>query len=251
MGAFSKRNKQAELKEKMRKAKEQKRAEEPSSSKPATPQEIKEANDRKRFEELLNSDAATVAMMDEFGETSFQSKSQEEKELMLAATRRLKKDRLFEGDPAPSEPFEQLVNSDTDTKLGPKGTTSLLPWLGSATARKYLAVLCDPRSQSAQLRESVKEIEASIPIPVLKDLIVVNADTPLENKKFCKKSNIQTVQFYSDESKEWMKEYTALGDERWSMTLYILADGKIQKLIREVDPIFITKIVTNAVKSVS
>jgi len=35
------------------------------------------------------------------------------------------------------------------------------------------------------------------------------------------------------------------------MTLYILADGKIQKLIREVDPIFITKIVTNAVKSVS
>jgi hypothetical protein len=194
MGAFDKRNKQADLLAKMKEAKDKKSgaigddkqefAESgPSSS--LTAKEMKEIYDRKRFEDLLNSDAATVAIMDEFGEDSYRSKSQEEEELSSSSSRRRasRKDRLFEGDQAPSEAFEHLLDATSGNPIGPKGTTKLLPWLGSSTSKKYIAILSDPRSKSTDLRESVQAIESSIPAGLLKNLIVINADSPLENKK--------------------------------------------------------------------
>jgi hypothetical protein len=89
------------------------------------------------------------------------------------------------------------------------------------------------------------------------------------------------LEFYSDEKREWMREYSALGSKvrtviqrhtyfslplpvtgfhkkkshlfffskRWAITLFVLADGKVQKLVRELDPYFAEDIVVNAIKS--
>jgi len=43
------------------------------------------------------------------------------------------------------------------------------------------------------------------------------------------------VEIYSDEKMEWTRNYTALRAERWSMTLFVVADERIPKLAREVD----------------
>lgn len=46
-----------------------------------------------------------------------------------------------------------------------------------------------------------------------------------------------------------MKAYTALGEKRLSMCMYIIADERIQKLAREVDGVLISRVIQNAVKS--
>jgi hypothetical protein len=46
-----------------------------------------------------------------------------------------------------------------------------------------------------------------------------------------------------------MRSYTALGEKRWSMTLFVIADERIQKLARDVDSMQATIVVTNAIKS--
>ena len=98
------------------------------------------------------------------------------------------------------------------------------------------------------------------------------------------KPGISKLEFYSDEKREWMREYSALGSKvrtciqwlsyfsllslatssrsnyfwrdffnfpskRWAITLFVLADGKVQKLVRELDPYFAEDIVINAIKS--
>ena len=46
-----------------------------------------------------------------------------------------------------------------------------------------------------------------------------------------------------------MQAYTALGENRWSMTLYVLADERIQKLVREFSQISASNVVQKAVKA--
>ena len=48
---------------------------------------------------------------------------------------------------------------------------------------------------------------------------------------------------------EFMRAYTALGENRWSMTMLVIADGRVQKLARDVDQYGATRTVQNAVKS--
>lgn len=92
MGAFNKRNKQADLQKKMALAKQQKQSQNQdkeggdtsdSSASAAdsklSADEIKERNDRKRFEELLNSESATH--MSELGGGSYLTSQQEEEEI--------------------------------------------------------------------------------------------------------------------------------------------------------------------------
>jgi hypothetical protein len=56
---------------------------------------------------------------------------------------------------------------------------------------------------------------------------------------------------YSDEKREWMRAYTALGETRWSMTMFVIADERIQKIAREMEAIVAVKVIQNAVEAMS
>ncbi len=89
MGSFgSKRNKQAELQRKLEIAKKQQSHDQPQT--PLSAEEIKVLNDKKRFEDLLNSESATAGIMDEFKEGSYLTKKQEEEELTSRYGREVK-----------------------------------------------------------------------------------------------------------------------------------------------------------------
>lgn len=212
--------------------------------------EIKAENDRKRFDELLNSERAT-AMFGFNTESGYLTREQEE-EAATAGASRGRVDRLFEMDSAPSTPFEDIVNIRTENALGESGAKNLVPWLHKNTARHkdYLVVITDPREKSSELRQAITAVCKSLPKPILSKTIIINADAPPENRRWLKKNKLEEdVTIFSDEKREWMREYTALGETRWSMTFYILGDGKIQKLVREFDHDLAPTVVKNAVKS--
>lgn len=82
------------------------------------------------------------------------------------------------------------------------------------------------------------------------NVIFVNADSPAENRRWVKKSSLpETCKIFSDEKMSWMRDYTALGNDRWSMTVFVLADGKIQKLARDVDQYGASSTITKAVRA--
>ena len=212
--------------------------------------EIKAENDRKRFDELLNSERAT-AMFGFNTESGYLTREQEE-EAATAGASRGRVDRLFEMDSAPPTPFEDIVNIRTENALGESGAKNLVPWLHKNTARHkdYLVVITDPREKSSELRQAITAVCKSLPKPILSKTIIINADAPPENRRWLKKNKLEEdVTIFSDEKREWMREYTALGEKRWSMTLFILGDGKIQKLVREFDHDLAPTVVRNAVKS--
>jgi peroxiredoxin len=105
--------------------------------------------------------------------------------------------------------------------------------------------------QSPELRETVKVLLVELPEDIRSRMIVINADSPPENRRWLKKSGIpdDKIQLYSDEKMEFMRAYTALGENRWSMTMLVIADGRVQKLARDVDQYGATRTVQNAVKS--
>ena len=212
--------------------------------------EIKAENDRKRFDELLNSERAT-AMFGFNTESGYLTREQEE-EAATAGASRGRVDRLFEMDSAPPTPFEDIVNIRTENALGESGAKNLVPWLHKNTARHkdYLVVITDPREKSSELRQAITSVCKSLPKPILSKTIIINADAPPENRRWLKKNKLEEdVTIFSDEKREWMREYTALGETRWSMTMFILGDGKIQKLVREFDQDLAPTVVRNAVKS--
>lgn len=134
MGGFNKRNKQADLMAKMKAAKAQREqssstADDVSITKKSR-EAIKEENDRKRFEDLLNRSSSSAAS------TSYLTVEQEE-ENADAGFKGV--DRLFEGDDAPVEVFYDLVASNLRS-LGEVGAKRVVPWLGSGSSREYLIV---------------------------------------------------------------------------------------------------------------
>jgi hypothetical protein len=199
------------------------------------------------------------------------------------------RDLLFEGDPAPTDCFEELVSIKTENAIGLSGKQRLVPWLRKNVARQqdYVVLLTDPRMQSLELREAVRAIMNELPYEIKSRLIVINADSPAENRRWLKKvglfnSNtedsitkpssssssssvlIQTstpqrlppqsqptpsLEVYSDEKMEFMRTYTALGDQRWTMTMYIIATERIQKLVRNVDRYSASRTIQNAIKA--
>jgi hypothetical protein len=172
------------------------------------------------------------------------------------------KNLLFEGDPAPTDCFEELVSIKTENAIGSTGKQRLVPWLRKNEARQddYLVVLTDPRMQSIELRETVKRVLTELPVEITNRLMIVNADSPAENRRWLKKSGLSqrndlditsmptSLELYSDEKMEWMRAYTALGEKRWSMSMFLLAMGRIQKLAREVDQYGASRTIQNAVK---
>jgi hypothetical protein len=130
----------------------------------------------------------------------------------------------------------------------------LLPWLRKNPERQsdYLVVLCDPRMKSTELQLAVQNIVVDLAAPILSRVIVINADTPAENRRWLKKSGFEgKVDVYSDEKMDWMRAYTALGEKRWSMTMFVVADEQVQKLAREVDQYAASRVIRNAVDSIS
>jgi hypothetical protein len=156
--------------------------------------------------------------------------------------------------------------------------------------------------QSLELRETVKVLMNELSYDIKSRLIVINADSPAENRRWLKKvglfnsntaddlitkplttssssSSVQPVahqaqgskpfpkqqslqitttttttatpalEVYSDEKMEFMRTYTALGDQRWTMTVYIIATERIQKLVRNVDQYTASRTIQNAMKA--
>lgn len=96
MGAFGgKRNKQAELQRKLEQAKKQQQTQDQQQT-PLSAEEIKIRNDKKRFEDLLNSESATAGIMDEFKDGSYMTKRQEEEELTSRYGRGVKTGEITE-----------------------------------------------------------------------------------------------------------------------------------------------------------
>ena len=236
MGAFDKRNKQADLQRKMELAKQQKKDQDDdisdgtkSTKMPVSAEEIKLCNDKKRFEDLLNSESATVSIMDEFKDGSYLTKTQEEDELTRYGRRGgkihlfavevskswgaccrsmkflsnlafiLRKrtlsfprscaepiDKIYEGNPAPATAFENLVHWKSEKALGASGAEKILPWVKPKSpekAKDYVVVICDPRTKSVEFRQTIKTLEKNLPKDISDRLLVINADSPLDNRK--------------------------------------------------------------------
>lgn len=180
-------NKQAALAKKMSLARQQKDGnaveEEQSSEKSIqslSDAEIKKRNDQKRFEQLLKSESANV--LNNYSKDGYLSKDQEEEEISAA---RRGVDRLFEGDPAPYDVFEGLVDIQTSNPIGVGGAKRLTPKSG-----EYLIVVTDPRMKSDELRDAVRSLSIDLPAEIRKKLIVINADSPAENRRYVMASSV-------------------------------------------------------------
>ena len=234
-------------------------------------------------------------------------------------------DRLFEGDPAPTDCFQELVSIKSENAIGEAGAARMVPWLRKNPDRRadYLVIITDPRKNSPELRQTIKRLEVDMADSILDRMIVVNADTPAENRRcvvrfdaslcvrlslsvcvsvcvcvfvfvqlclsmqpfamcwpiaicgllfinnlfslstilvlvlrfpnrdvdrWMKKNNAFKIDVYSDEKMEWLQQYTALGKDRWSMSLFVVADERVVKIAREVDGFQAVRVVTNALK---
>ncbi|KAL3923206.1 MAG: hypothetical protein SGARI_006269, partial [Bacillariaceae sp.] len=200
------------------------------TKKKLTDQEMKEMNDRKRFDEMLRGSA--ISSGGKSDDSLDYLNEQQENEQIDAYRSGI--DRLFEGDTAPASVFEELVSIKSENAIGETGAKRLLPWLRNRND-DYLAIVCDPRVKSPEFRETVKAFRSEVRKDVLSKVIFVNADTPAENRRWLKKNNMMEsgIRLFSDEKREWMQAYTALGEDRWSMTLFVLAEERIQILVRE------------------
>ena len=115
-------------------------------------------------------------------------------------------------------------------------------------------VVTDPRPKSSELRTAMKRLSGAMSSDVLKKCLIINADTPGENRRFLKKTFIEEsekLRIMCDENLELMREYTALGEKRYSMTVFILREGRVAKIAREVEAEVLPTIVKNAIKSLN
>jgi hypothetical protein len=161
-------------------------------------------------------------------------------------------ERMFEGDPAPELPFEELVTLKSENAIGADGAKRLVPWLRNTNTNDFLIIFCDPRMNSPELHLTVQNLKNMLTKDILSRLIVVNADTPAENRRWLKKAGMEEdMRVYSDEKMDWMRAYTALGQKRWTMSMFIIQKGKVVRIAREVDGVSAPRVITNAVKSLS
>jgi len=174
-------NKQAALAKKLELARQQKEGtdaplkeeESKTSISSLSDAEIKKKNDQLRFEQLLKQESASV--LNNYSTDGYLSKEQEEEEISAA---RRGADRLFEGDPSPYDVFESLVDVQTNNPIGISGAKRLTPKPG-----EYLVVVTDPRIKSDELRDAARTLNVDLPAEIRKRLIIINADSPAENRR--------------------------------------------------------------------
>ncbi len=232
MNKKNKFNKQKDLAAKMAEAKRQRElaeggdvpsaTSEDDSSKDATSssgqlsdKEIKLRNDRQRFADMLENSMSSANS--DLGDGYYLTVEQEN-ENANAVYRGIT--RLYEGDPAPTSPFVDLLNIETGEPIGQGGMKRLVPWEGSrsASSSDYLIVVTDPRPKSVELRTAMKRLAGGLSNDMLAKCVVINTDTPAENRKFVKKnfaedSGVDKMTVLTDEKMDFMREYTALGEK--------------------------------------
>lgn len=246
---FLKRNKQAELREKLAKARQQNGKDEVVSSgnKKLSDSEIKQQNDRKRFQQLLDSQGGMV--MNDYASDGYLNAKQEEDEIQAA---RAGVNRIFEGDPAPTDCFKNLVSIETCESIGTIGMELVLPWKSSSTKKQqdFVIIVTDPRKQSDEFRDTIRNLKRDLPADLWGKTMFISADSPAEIKRFLKKNELEgKVEIFADESLGFMREFTALGEKRLSMSVFVLADGRVQKLVRDLDFYSSAKVVRKAIES--
>mmetsp|Transcript_747 Transcript_747/g.1562 ORF Transcript_747/g.1562 Transcript_747/m.1562 type:complete len:349 (-) Transcript_747:147-1193(-) len=277
-GAMNRRNKHADMAAKMAEAKRQRELAdsgndddddtatssqalaESEDETPLSASEIKERNDRQRFADLLENSLTSGGGSDL--DKGYYLTEAQENESADAVFRGVV--RLYEGDPAPTAPFAQLLNIENGEPIGKGGMKRFVPWEGSqsSASRDYLVVITDPRPKSLELRTAMKRLVGSLSGEALKKCLVINTDTPAENRRFLKKnlptasdgsgtSGGSSLRIMCDRDKEWMREYTALGEKRYSMTVFVLRDGRVEKIAREVEAEMLPLVVKNAISSLS
>jgi len=64
-----------------------------------------------------------------------------------------------------------------------------------------------------------------------------------------KNNGVSSFELYSDEKREFMRQYTALGEKRWAICMFIISDGVIQRVVRELDQDIAGDVVQRAVNS--
>lgn len=111
----------------------------------------------------------------------------------------------------------ELLDVENGEAIGQGGMKRLVPWAGSRSTSSgdYLVVITDPRPKSVELRTGMKRLSGALKADVLKNCVIINADTPSENRRFLKKNfeDKTEIKILSDENLEWMREYTALGEK--------------------------------------
>lgn len=213
--------------------------------------EIKLRNDRQRFADMLEN--SMTSSNGDLGDGYYLTVEQEN-ENADAVFRGIS--RLYEGDPAPSAPFTELLNIENGEPLGQGGMKRLLPWEGSksASSSDFMIVVTDPRPKSVELRTAMKRLIGALSADLLAKCVVINTDTPAENRRFVKKnfsedSGADKMTVLTDEKMDWMREYTALGEKRFSITMFILKEGRCEKIAREVEAEGMTETVKNAIRT--
>jgi len=190
-----------------------------SSSSLSAAEEIKLRNDRKRFADLLeNSPLAGGGGGNDMGRGFYLTVEQENENANAVYKGVL---RLYEGDTAPITPFAELLCIESGEPIGEGGMLRLLPWEGSANNKSsyvddYLVIIADPRPKSIELRTAMRRITDTLESTVLEKVVIINTDTPAENRRLMKKNyNDKDAKFriLCDENMEWMREYTALGEK--------------------------------------
>lgn len=220
----------------------------PAEDQIAADKEMKLRNDRRRFADMLD-----TSIGGDFDMGFYNTVEQENEEADAAAQGVFRgAARLYEGDPAPSAPFERLLSIGNGEPLGPGGTKQLVPWERASASADYLCVIADPRPKSTELRAGVSRLAAALDAAALRQCVVINADTPAENRRFLKRKFVEggpKVNILVDEDRSWMREYSALGEKRFSMTVFVLRDGRVAKLAREVEAEMLPIVVKNAITS--
>ena len=230
-------------------------AEENTTSSPSnaqlTDKEIKLRNDRQRFADMLEN--SMTSSNGDLGDGYYLTVEQEN-ENADAVFRGIS--RLYEGDPAPSAPFTELLNIQNGEPLGQGGMKRLVPWEGSRNSGSsdFMIVVTDPRPKSVELRTAMKRLVGALSADMLAKCVVINTDTPAENRRFVKKnfseeSGADKMTVLTDEKMDWMREYTALGEKRFSITMFILKEGRCEKIAREVEAEVMTETVKNAIRT--
>lgn len=280
MNRRNKFNKQKDLAEKMAEAKRQRElvdcgggdgdgdGEQPSSSptmedaaeesdyskkKELSPKEIKLRNDQRRFADMLENSLSGGGGVGDLERGNYMTLQQEEESANAVYKGVV---RLYEGDPAPTSPFIELLSIENGEPIGKGGMKRLVPWEGSRSAGSddYLVVITDPRPKSAELRTAMKRLSGAMAGDVLRKCVVINTDTPAENRRFVKKNlggEDSDLKIFCDENLEWMREYTALGEKRFSITMFVLKKGRVEKLVREVEAEVLPMVVKNAIRSLN
>lgn len=111
-----------------------------------------------------------------------------------------------------------------------------------------IQVITDPREKSTELRRTIKSFE-KLPTPIKNRMIVITSDSARDNAKYMKNNGVSSFELYSDEKREFMRQYTALGEKRWAICMFIISDGVIQRVVRELDPDIADDVVQRAVNS--